>query len=162
MWILPVNAQLVDRLQGRGGAGRAEGHDGVDGRVGLEGGHDLARGTGLVVQVDLDDGGLGTRAEAFGEAFAAGIEGGVADLLVDAEGVLDACGGHLLAGALAGRELVLADVGQDAQALVHVRAGVGGDDRDARIDGALDGGPERRGIRDRDHQALWGSCPRPR
>ena len=122
--------------------------------IGLQSGDDGACGTRLIVQVDLDDRGLGSAAEALGEAGAASVEGGIADLLVDADGVLDTQGRHLLARALAGRELILPDVGEDAEVLVDVGAGVGGDDRDARGDRTLDGGAERGGIRDGHHEAL--------
>ena len=69
---------------------------------------------------------------------AALLEADVAGLLDDAERVLHACLVELLAGSLAGDRLALADVGDRAEVLPLVDAGVDRDDRDAGGDGLLD------------------------
>ena len=89
------------------------------------------------------------------EAIAAQVECGVAYFLVDAQRMFDAGGAHLCAATLAGFELGLADVREDAQALGHVTARVDRDDRNARGDRAFDGRPKRICIRDRHDQAVW-------
>ena len=93
-------------------------------------------------------------AETLGEALAAQVEGDVADLLVDADRLGDARLLHLLAAALAGLVLGLADMDRDAQLLAHVGAGVHRDHRDARGDRVADRIAERLGVRDRDHEAV--------
>ena len=83
--ILPVVAQLLQRLERRRGAGRAEGEDAVDvglawiaaaiGVLGARSGRSRSTWTTL----DL------AAPRPVGEALAAGVEAGVADFLVDAE-----------------------------------------------------------------------------
>ena len=91
--------------------------------------------------------------QALEEAVAAQGQRLVADLLVEADGVLDAGFLEPLTGPEAGLVLGLADVGQDAQVLEDVRPGVHRHDRDPGVDGLLDGRAERVGVRDRDDQA---------
>jgi hypothetical protein len=55
---------------------------------------------------------------------------------------------------LAGFELRLTDVGQNAQALGHVTARVDRNDWNASRNSAFDGRPKRVGVRDRDHQTV--------
>ena len=108
--------------QGRRGAGRAEGQDAVGIRGGGQRGADLLLGTGRVSQVDREHvdlaAGLG---QAVGEALAALIERGVADFLIDAEGVLDTGLAHALTGAEAGLVLGLPDVVERAEILAKHR-----------------------------------------
>ena len=49
-------------------------------------------------------------------------------------------------------------MGQDAEVLVDVAAGVDGDDRDPGVDGAPDRVAERVGVRDRDHEPIRLGC----
>ena len=102
----------------------------------------------------LDRDHLDVAAQALGEALAAQVERDVADLLVDADRLGDAGRLHLLAAALAGLELGLADMDQHAQLLAHVRARVHRDHRDARRDRVLDRVAQRRGVGDRDHEPV--------
>ena len=136
---------------------RAEGHDAVDGRVGAEGRRHRglhARRVGDLAGQDLALGRAAVAEQAIEVAVAAQGQRLVADLLVEADAVLDAGLLHALAGALAGLVLGLADVGEDAEVLEHVRAGVHRDDRDAGRDGLLDGRPEGVGVGDRDDEAV--------
>ncbi len=87
------------------------------------------------------------------EAVAAEGQRLVADFLVEADGVLDAGGLEPLTGAEAGLELGLPDMGEDAEILEDVRAGVHRNDRDAGRDGLLDRGAERVRVRDGHHEA---------
>ena len=82
-------------------------------------------------------------------AVAAGLEADVGLLLHDAQQVGATGLGELLAGALPGDELVLADVGDRAELLVDVGAGVDRDHRDAGVDGGEHRILERSGVGER-------------
>jgi hypothetical protein len=94
------------------------------------------------------------RGDAVGEAAAALVEGGVADLLVDADGGGDALLGHPLTGAETRLVLRLADVVEQAELLGDVAAGVHRDDRDAGRDAASIAGPRASGVGDRHDQPV--------
>ena len=85
---------------------------------------------GRIVEVDGDDFALDT--ETVEEPLAAQVECRVADLLVEADRVLDALLGEPLARDLAGLELRLPDVQEDAEVGERVRSRVHRDDRDPR------------------------------
>ena len=72
------------------------------------------------------------------EAVAAQGQSLVADLLVEADGILDAGSQEPLTGAEAGLELRLADMGLDADLAEDVGAGVHRDHRDPGSDRLLD------------------------
>src|SRR5205814_987131 len=92
----------------------AHGHDPVDARVRLQPGRhgvlDPDRVAGRGGQRLHDAAGFG---QALGEPVATGVEGGVTDLVVDADGVLHAQLAQALATGETGDRLVRADVGQD-------------------------------------------------
>ena len=87
-------------------------------------------------------------------AGAAGVEAGVADLLVDADHLRRPFLGEAGAGTLAGHRLVLADVGEGADLLVDVGAGVDRDDRDPGIGGRGERVLQRVVVGHRDDQAV--------
>ena len=70
--------------------------------------------------------------------------------------------GEALAGSLAGDRLVLADVGDRADLLVDVGAGVDRDDRDAGVVGGCQRVLERVVVGHRDDEAVAGSSRRRR
>ena len=78
----------------------------------------------------------------------------VALLVQDAEGLLRAALVELLADGLAGDRLVLADVGERAERLGLVGAGVDRDHRDAGLVGLGDDVLHRVGLGERDDQAV--------
>ncbi len=99
---LAGEVELLDGRQRRGRSGGPEGEDAVQRGICLDSGGDRLLRTGRILEVDLND--LGRPGETLGEALATGVESGVADLLVDAEGVRGASGLQELAGLLAGIE----------------------------------------------------------
>ena len=130
-----VVARRGDGRERRHGDRRAEGQDAVDRRVGLEGRLDRGLHGGRIGDLAGQDRALALGdAETLEEAVAAQGQRLVADFLVEADGVLDAGRLEPLAGAEAGLELGLADVGHDAQVPEDVRAGVHRDDRDPGVD----------------------------
>ena len=143
-----------DRGQRRACHGRAEGQEAVDGRIGLERRRHLGLHVGRVGDLAGQDR-AGGRIETHPgeEAVAAQGQGLVADLLVEADGVLDAGGQEPLAGAQAGLELRLTDMRLDADLTEDVRPGVHRDHRDPGCDRLLDRRAKGVGVRDRDDEA---------
>ncbi len=113
-----------------------------------------ARGIGDLARQDLALGRAAVAEQAIEVAVAAKRQRLVADLLVEADAVLDAGILHALAGAEPGLVLGLADVREHAEVLEDVRPGVHRDDRDAGRDGLLDRRPEGVGVGDRDDEAV--------
>src|SRR6266487_2244611 len=145
----------LQNLEGRGGTGGPERQDPVDVARRADGARNPVLGVGRVGEVDGEH--LHRAAglpQGVGEALAAQVERGVADLLVHAQRILDPGRPHALIALEASLVLSLADVGEDAEAPVDVAAGVDRHDRDAGCDRLLDRGPEGVRIGDRHHQAV--------
>ena len=85
---------------------------------------------------------------------AACVETGVGLLLLGAEQHLGTGFVELLASACAGRELVLADVGERTELLVQVGTRVGRDQRDTGVDSCLDGVTYGVGVGERDGKTV--------
>src|SRR5215217_4755719 len=153
---LGVRAGALDRVARGDRDVRVEREDCVDRLVRLQLGLDLGqRGLDVVDALDLD---VLDRAEALLGAVAALVEADVRLLVDDAEQLLRARLLELLPGALAGDRLGLADVGDRAELLVVLGAGVQRDDRDARGGRLLQRVADRVGVRcgDRDPVDLLG------
>src|SRR3954447_15005000 len=133
-----------ERAQRRLAAVAREREHAVDLRVAQRGG-DLALGQRRVAEVDRHDARLAPGgADRAREPAAAAVGALVAGLVVDAQRVADGVRRHAPPGGSAGGQLLLADVGEDAEAAEDVAAGVDRDDGDPRPHRAADCARERR------------------